>query len=165
MTKNEEKSIQSLNQTLSAIREENRIFKESVTAMVTDIGNAVAKKHAPIHFENDILSAVQSSVSKVISESLSAFNGPMAKLVASVVASRENVLRDIIAKAFDEVIYLPDFKASIVTAFSHKVARSIISNNDSLFDKVSNELKQDAIFKSKITVAISNVIEECIKCK
>ena len=30
-------------------------------------------------------------------------------------------------------------------------------------DKVSNELKQDAIFKSKMAIAVSNVVEECLK--
>ena len=42
------------------------------------------------------------------------------------------------------------------------MARNIISNNDGLFDKVSNELKQDAVFKSKMALAVSNVVEECL---
>ena len=31
-----------------------------------------------------------------------------------------------------------------------------------LFDKVSNELKQDAVFKSKMALAVSNVVEQCL---
>jgi hypothetical protein len=58
---------------------------------------------------------------------------------------------------------MDDFKQAIVSGFSHKVARTIISNNDGLFDKVSNDLKQDAIFKSRMSLAVSNVVEECLK--
>jgi hypothetical protein len=50
-------------------------------------------------------------------------------------------LRALISDSFVQVIRKDEFKQAIVSAFSHKVARSIISNNDGLFDKVSNELK------------------------
>ena len=72
-------------------------------------------------------------------------------------------LKEIVDSSFKKVIRTEEFKASIVSAFSHKIARSIISNNDGLFDKVNNELKQDPVFKSKITLAISNIVEECLK--
>ena len=71
-------------------------------------------------------------------------------------------LRSIISDSFTTVIRLGDFKASIIDAFSHKVSRAIISNNDGLFDKVSNELKQDAICESKMSIAVANVVEECL---
>lgn len=45
---------------------------------------------------------------------------------------------------------------------SHKVTRTIISNNEGLFDKVSNELKNDATFKAKMAIAVSNVVNECL---
>jgi len=86
-------------------------------------------------------------------------------LVKSVVDEYSPELRKIISESFGEVISLDEFKESIVNAFSHKVARTIISNNDGLFDKVSNELKQDAIFKSKMSLAVSNVVEECLNIK
>ena len=64
--------------------------------------------------------------------------------------------------SFVQVIRKDEFKQAIVSAFSHKVARSIISNNDGLFDKVSNELKQDAVFKSRMALAVANVVNECL---
>ena len=36
------------------------------------------------------------------------------------------------------------------------------SQHDGLFDKVSNELKQDSVFKAKMSLAVSNVVEECL---
>ena len=163
MTNSEEKQIQYLNQQLTAIREENRIFKDSITLLVESMNNKVDSKHAPIYFENDILSCVQSAMSETIKKTLEGYNSPLTKLILEVVNSRSNELRKIITESFDKVINLQEFKDSIITAFSHKVSKSIISNNDGLFDKVSNELKQDTIFKSKMSIAVSNVIEECLK--
>jgi len=162
MTSAEEKQITYLNQTLSAIREENKAFKDTVTALVASISEKVDAKHLPITMEQSIVSKVQSAIDTAISETLKGYNSPLLPLIKSVVESRNSQLREIITSSFDEVINLPDFKKSIVSAFSHKVAKTIISNNDGLFDKVSNDLKQDAIFKSKMSIAVANVVNECI---
>lgn len=162
MTTSEQKTVNELLSALSAMRKENADFKETVTKMVSSMNEKVEQKHIPISLESNILSKVQSAIDVSISETLKGYNSPLLVLIRQVVESRSGVLRDIITSSFDEVIALPDFKKSIVAAFSHKVAKSIISNNDGLFDKVSNELKQDAIFKSKMQIAVSNVVLECI---
>lgn len=162
MTNAEEKQIQYLNQTLNAIREENKKFKDQMTELITAMNNKVEAKHAPITLEQSILAKVQSAMDAAIGETLKGYNSPLTLLIKQVVESRNTQLKDVITTAFDEVITVAEFKQSIVHAFSHKVAKTIISNNDGLFDKVSNDLKQDAVFKSKMTVAVSNVVNECI---
>jgi len=102
--------------------------------------------------------AIHESVKKVLTE----YGSPLHKLVHSVVDENAKELRGLISDSFTTAIRTEDFKKSILDAFSHKVSRSIISNNDGLFDKVSNELKQDAIFKAKMAVAVSNVVNECL---
>lgn len=163
MTSAEEKQIQYLNQQLHTIREENNKFREDMRELFSHTSDKVDKKHAPIHFENDILSCVQSAMSETIKRVLESHGSPLNKLILSVVDSRSKELREIIASSFDKVIGLQEFKDSIVSAFSHKVAKTIISNNDGLFDKVSDELKRDAIFKSKMSIAVSNIVEECLR--
>lgn len=116
-----------------------------------------------MELEKEILSAVKSAMTKSIESVLTGYDSPLAKLVKSVVADNEVELRNIITESFTTVIRTDTFKESIVNAFAHKVSRSIISNNDGLFDKVSNDLKQDPIFKSKMTIAVANVVEECMK--
>lgn len=104
-------------------------------------------------------------MSESIKSVLTGYNSPMTALAKSVVDENAKELRAIISDSFKMVIATEDFKQSIVSAFSHKVARTIISNNDGLFDKVSNELKQDAVFKAKMSLAVSNVVEECLREK
>lgn len=162
MTTKEQQTVDSLLKAIQDLRTENAKFREDAKNQIEAINVKVDKKHTPIHLENDILGVVQSSITESVKSVLTGCNSPLNKLITSVVDENSTELRSIISDSFTTVIRLGDFKASIIDAFSHKVSRAIISNNDGLFDKVSNELKQDAIFKSKMSIAVANVVEECL---
>ena len=161
MTASEQKTIDNLLKVVQELRTENAKFREDVKLQVDSINSKIDKKHLPIYLEQDILQVAQQSISDAIKSVLSGYNSPLSKLISSVVDENSQALRTIISDSFTQVIRKDEFKQSIVNAFSHKVARSIISNNDGLFDKVSNELKQDAVFKSRMAIAVSNVVNEC----
>ena len=163
MTKQEEKSLNDLKNLLDSIRIENNKFREDIKNQVGKLEEATKKKHLPISLEQDILTTAQQSIQKAISESLGKYDSPMIKLVNTVISEHSVELKELISSSFSQVIRAEDFKQSIISAFSHKVAKTIISNNDGLFDKVSNDLKQDSIFKAKMSIAVSNVVEECLK--
>lgn len=165
MTADEKTMLKQLQGMLYDLRKENEAFKSNVLLVVEKLQNKVDSKHVPISLEQDILSTVQSSMGKAIQEALTGYNSPLTKLVQEIVNAHSTELRKIIGESFEEVIRTEDFKRSIVSAFSHKVARSIISNNDGLYDKVSNELKQDATFKAKMALAVASVVEECLTGK
>jgi hypothetical protein len=162
MTASEQKALNEISLVLRDMRTSNNEFRSSINEMVTKVSDRVDKKHLPVNLESDILSTVQSSIQKSIGDCLAAYNSPLLKLVSEVVSENSSTLKSIISDSFKQVISTDDFKLSIVSAFSHKVARTIISNNDGLFDKVSNELKQDNVFKAKMAVAVANVVEECL---
>lgn len=148
------------------IKREGKALKEFTTNQISEISQKVEKKQSPIYLEQDILRSAQIAIADSIKAALGAYNSPMQKLVLEVVTQHTSEIKTLINDAFTSVIRTDDFKKSIVDAFSHKVARSIISNNEGLFDKVANELKQDAVFKSKMAIAVSNVVEECLnECK
>lgn len=165
MTAKEEKTIERLLNLVTSLREENAAFRKDITLQVESINTKTDKKHLPITLEKDILGSVQQAINDAIKSSLSGYNSPVLKLVTEVVNEHNKELKVIISDSFNEVIKKEDFKRSIVDAFSHKVSRSIISNNQGLFDKVANELKQDAVFKAKMAIAVSNVVEECLDIK
>lgn len=112
--------------------------------------------------EKDVLQAAQQAIAESIKTKLTGYDSPLGKLVTEVVTSHSSELRTLINDAFEQVIRTDDFKAAIVSAFSHKIARSVISNNDGLFDKVSAELKQDSAFKAKMVLAVGKVVEEIL---
>lgn len=163
MTTKEQQTVDNLFKAVQDLRAENTKFREDVKLQVEAINTKTEKKHVPITLEQDILRTAQIAMNESIQKVLTDYNSPLKKLVDVVVSENSLFLKELISDSFNTVIRTKDFRDSIINAFSHKVARSIISNNDGLFDKVSNELKQDAIFKSKMALAVSNVVEECLK--
>ncbi len=139
------------------------VARQETEKQLAEFDKKLQLKREPANLENDILKAAQGAIAESIKSVLTGYGSPLTKLITSVVDGRSAELREIISSSFDQVIRLPEFKQSIVDAFSHKVARTIISNNEGLFDKVCNELKQDAQFKSKITLAVAQVVNECLK--
>ena len=165
MTKKEQQTIDNLFKAVQDLRTENAKFREDVKLQVETINTKTDKKHVPITLEQDILRTAQIAMNESIQKVLTDYSSPLKKLVEVVVSENTTFLKQLISDSFNSVIRTDDFKNSIITAFSHKVARNIISNNDGLFDKVSNELKQDAIFKSKMSLAVSNVVEDCLTAR
>ena len=162
MTTKEQQTIDNLFKAVQDLRTENAKFCEDVKLQVETINTKTDKKHVPITLEQDILKTAQIAMNESIQKVLTDYNSPLKKLVEAVVSENTIFLKQLISESFNTVIRTDEFKNSIINAFSHKVARNIISNNDGLFDKVSNELKQDAVFKSKMALAVSNVVEECL---
>ena len=162
MTTKEQQTIDHLFKAVQDLRTENAKFREDVKLQVEAINTKTEKKHVPITLEQDILQTAQIAMNESIQKVLTDYNSPLKKLVEVVVSENSTFLKQLISESFNTVIRTDEFKNSIINAFSHKVARNIISNNDGLFDKVSNELKQDAVFKSKMALAVSNVVEECL---
>jgi hypothetical protein len=165
MTSNEQKTIKDLYELVSQLRTENQKHRENINSIVSDINSKIEKKYTPIILEDNILKTAQNAIYDAITKTLSDYNSPLIALTKLVVDENSSFLKELISNSFNLVIKTEEFKQSIINAFSHKVARTIISNNDGLFDKVSNELKQDAIFKSKMSLAVSNVVEECLREK
>ena len=162
MTTKEQQTIDNLFKAVQDLRTENAKFREDVKLQVETINTKTKKKHVPITLEQDILRTAQIAMNESIQKVLTDYSSPLKKLVEAVVSENTTFLKQLISESFNTVIRTDEFKNSIINAFSHKVARNIISNNDGLFDKVSNELKQDAVFKSKMALAVSNVVEECL---
>lgn len=162
MTKSEEKSLEQLQNLVSKIFEENKNFRNQIQEKVSTFESKLEAKHVPINLENDILKVAQNAILESITKSMTAYDSPLIKLTKQVVENHTPELRNLINESFETVIRNDQFKTQMIEAFSHKIARTIISNHEGLFDKVSNELKQDPVFKSKATLAISNVINECL---
>ena len=162
MTMQEQKTVNQLVDTVRELKSENRLLVEKFTKTIETLNEKVNQKHIPITLEEDILSTTQTAIHKAIHESLTKYDSPLVKLVTAVVNENSPELKQLISDSFREVIRTDDFKQAIREGFAHKIARNIISTNDSLFVKVSNDLKQDSLFKSKMVLAVENVVNECL---
>lgn len=163
MTTAEQKTINELTALVGSFIRKSEEEKQSLLAKVSELEKRLER--SPTELEPRILSTCQSAISDAIKNVLTGYNSPLSALILSVVNSHSAELRDIINGSFEQVIRTEDFKKSILEAFSHKIARGVISGQQGLFDQVANELKQDAVFRSKVTVAIANVVNECLNSK
>lgn len=154
--------IEKMAANIEKMAKENAQFRAETNALVESIQKKTDTKNMPIYLEQDILKAAQIAIGESITKALTGYSSPLQKLVDTVVSEHHTELKKLITDSFETVIRTEDFKKSITNAFSHKVARSVISNNDGLFDKVSNELKQDATFKAKMILAVETVVNECL---
>lgn len=163
MNSKESASVEQLTKSVLQLIEENKAFRAEIHARVEKAEARVEREHRPFDLQQDILTTAQKAINEAIQKSLTGYSSPLVKLVESVVNEHSDFLRGVISDSFSSVIRLEEFKSAIIAGFSHKIARSIISNQDGLFDKVSKEMKQDPVFKSKITLAVASVVEECLK--
>lgn len=165
MTKEEQKRFDELGVLLKELKEENQKFKTQTFEQVKLIDDSVKRDYKPIQLEKDILTVCQRGIGEAIGKVLGEYGSPLRKLVQEVVDKENSFLKQLVSDCFMEVIKKEDFKESILNAFSHKIARTMISGNDALFDKVIGDLKSDSIFKSKITLLVSQIVEESLSGK
>lgn len=163
MTKTEENAVLDLKKTISDfITHSNTKMKEMETQIQT-----LEKKlnKTPAQLESQMLSACQSSISDAIKSVLTGYSSPLSPLLLSVVEENRVELKQLIGECFRTTIRHEDFKSAVLQAFGHKIIRTITSGNDGMFDKIAVELKQDATFRAKATLAITEVVEQYLKEK
>lgn len=162
MTKAESKEfIEEFERLIALQKKELENLKDEISRKEENFSKRIA--NSPISLEKDILVNVKEAVSKSISESLKGYGSPLTKIVNQVIDEHYDEIKEKITKAFENSIRIDSFEKSLLEAFSHKVSRSVISNSSGLFDKVTKDLKNDAVFRSKATLAISEVVNECLK--
>lgn len=164
MTQKEEAIIKDLLNTVKILREENQNFKNDIKSLVISINNKVVTTYTPINLEKSILTEVQDAIKDSIKKKLQdSYNNNLSQLTSKVITEFEPQISSIIREHFTEIVNSDLFRQSIKEAFSHKLAKNIIQVNDSLLDKVHNDLKNDNIFRSKMIIAVSNTIEQHLK--
>ena len=110
MTQSEEKAIKQVFELLNNIREENKKFREDLTNQVNAATEKVDKKHLPVMFEAEIMKAVDTSLAKALSESMTGYNSPLVKYAQNVVSKFQPQIELIFENIVQEAIATNDFK-------------------------------------------------------
>lgn len=159
------KRIEALNQEIAAVKSALDAKGAALSAAILSVEKKADRQNAPSDLEANILRVAQESIHKALQTVLTNYDSPIVKLIKLVVEENSAELKKIIESAFTSVMRTEDFKRAIFEGCQHKVSRVIVSGNDGLFDKVANDLRQDPVFKAKISVAVANVVEECLSKK
>ena len=116
-------------------------------------------KSEPFQLEGRISDIVSLNLSKAMSDAL--FRSVLIQqLVDGVISDNYGIISEVVRGAMLGVVSDEEFRVELRRAFSHKLAKLFISGQDSGIEKVFNQLNGDPIFRSRLTLVISSLVEE-----
>lgn len=164
MTNSEQKTIDSLYKSVQDLRSENLKFREDVKMQVEAIAGRVEQKHIPVSLEDEIVLATKNAMSDAIKKALSdGYNSPLTKYANNVIAKYQTSIESIFDKIIQEGIASDEFKVRVREVLLQKIAKTVISGIDGSVDKTINLMKQDAIFRSRLTLSVNGLVDEFLK--
>ncbi len=110
--------------------------------------------------EKKILAQVNEAIKKSIVEVLTKYRGPLAELTERVILANEDELFNLINKEYKNLIDGGEFRKQLKIALNAKLAKTLVSRMGGELESQINKLKSDPVTRSKITIAIDNVISE-----
>lgn len=160
MTKNEEKVIDKLLETVEKLQKENTEFKNQVSVLVDSLNKKVENTYKPVSLEEDILKVAQSSISKAIADSLTGYGSPLVKIVSHTVEKHASEFESIIEEQIESLVVTESFKEEVKAQLSHSIVKSLVSGSDSLSQKTTSLIKSNPTLKAKMLLAIERIISE-----
>jgi len=159
MTAKEEKGLQNLQNLLEQIRKENQEFKEQINLKVAEVN----QKNIQFTFEADIIQSVQQSITKSLGDFLGGYNSPLSQYAKNIVVKYQADIEATFDSIVSEAIKTDEFKTRVREVLLHKIAKTVTSGIDGSIDKTVNLMKQNQVFRSKLTLAINEITNEFLK--
>lgn len=154
------KLMQELNETISSMHKANTEFRESIKKEIDELKERVEKKHVPVSLEQSIVNQANDSIAQAIGRALTDYNSPLKQLVKEVIDKHHEQFQQTFEKVILEAMHVAPFRDDFKEVINKKITREIISSGEGIVEKVSSNLKQDASFKAKVTVALNDLVEE-----
>jgi Fe2+ transport system protein B len=162
MTNTEQKTVNDLYKIASDLRDSNTKLRDEVERRVKEVENKVEQKHIPVNLEREVSNAVQASISKAFTDALGGYNSPLQKYALNVVAKYQSSIEGVFDEVVKEAIKTDEFKLRVREVLLHKIAKTMISGIDGSVDKTINQMKQDSVFRSRLTLSVNALVDEFI---
>jgi transposase-like protein len=160
MTNQEQKTVNDLYKIASDLKDSNAKLRDEVEQRVKAVESKVDQKHLPLSMEGEVVNAVHASISKAFNDALSGYNSPLQKYALNVVAKYQTSIESVFDDVVKEAIKTDEFKQRVREVLIHKIAKTMISGIDGSVDKTINQMKQDAVFRSRLTLSVNNLVNE-----
>ncbi|MCP4761114.1 MAG: hypothetical protein GY870_04980 [archaeon] len=144
-------------------KEQNTI--NDLFALVSKLRNekteaTVDKKNIPLSLEENIMNAAKNSMADAIKSAFTGYSNPLEKYAKEAAEKHQHSIKATFEKMISEGIVSVDFENACKEQLLRKIAKTVISGIDGSVDKVVNQMKQDSVFRSKLTLMVNNLIEE-----
>ena len=165
MTTTEQKTVNDLYKIASDLRESNKLLRDEVEQRLKGVETKVEQKHIPLSLEDEVTKAVHSSITKAFNDALGGYNSPLQKYALNVVSKYQASIESVFDEVVKEAIQTDEFKQRVREVLLHKIAKTMISGIDGSVDKTVNQMKQDSVFRSRLTLAVNGLVDEFINTK
>lgn len=109
----------------------------------------------------EILNIARDSIVKAMVERFtSAYNSPLSKIIDECVSENYAELKTSVNDMLLGSIHTEAFKKTLKEEFIHKVAKNLVSNLEGAVARAVDTIKQDPIIKSKMIIALENIIND-----
>lgn len=160
MTTTEQKTVNDLYKIASDLRDANNKLRDEVEQRIKNIENKVEQKHIPLMLEDEVQKAVHSSIQKAFNDALGGYNSPLQKYALNVVAKYQTNIENVFDEVVKEAIKTDEFKQRVREVLLHKIAKTMISGIEGSVDKTINQMKQDSVFRSRLTLSVNSLVDE-----
>lgn len=110
--------------------------------------------------ETKILLAAKKAIGEAITTELIGYNKPLNKLTQSVIEANSSELFSLINDEFSNLLSGDDFKEELKGALRQKLAKTLIARMGGELERQVNELRQNPQTRAKITLAITEIVDE-----
>lgn len=110
--------------------------------------------------EKEILRTVQQAISSAIAKSFDSYNSPLHKMVADVVISNQESIKQTIHEALTGVLNNAVLRATIQEEFQRKVAKTLVSELESSVAKAAGAIKSDPTLKARMILSLQQMIDQ-----
>jgi hypothetical protein len=165
MTAKERELFEELKEAILNLESSNNKFARSINERVNKVEESLSKKTEPIHLEAEIVRSAKSAIGKAIQESLTSYNSPLNPLCKNVIAKHSSEISKVVEDSILSTIRGGEFIKYLNDELSHKVARILIDSSKGICDSVINDLKNDNVFRAKLTIVVSDMVKEYRKSK
>lgn len=162
MTKAEEKGLAEIRSLLSGIQDSNDRYRKLLTEKVDGLEKRVDEKHLPLKLEDILLGNIEAAMNKALSEALGGYNSPVQQYAKNVVSKYQSQIESIFDSIVQEAITTDEFKLRVREVLISKIAKTMIAGVDGTIDKTINLMKQDAVFRSRLTLSVNGLVEEVL---
>lgn len=110
--------------------------------------------------KNEVLEIAVKAIKEKIGEKFTGYSSPLNSICDEVVAEHRDELREIMNDAFSKTIKNKGFKEAVQEEFTRKVAKNLVAKLEGSVEKAVEILRQDATLRSRMILAIENIIKE-----
>jgi hypothetical protein len=160
MTTKEQQTVDQLYRVITDQRESFKEFRQAMELKAASLEKQVEQKHMPLSLETEVVNAAQNAITTALASAMTGYASPLVKYATNVVSKYQGSLEAIFDEAVREGISTDEFKVRVREVMISKIAKTMISGVDGSIDKTINLMKQDQVFRSRLTLSVNNLVEE-----